>query len=775
MKDRSSFRPVEEWKSALMTLPESNFFELLRSVFGNIKTPFNKQRLLDDLFNLLSRDEIRNTIAAYIDDQDHKIIAAVALLDEPVPGELESFFKGEFSGAEIHALIINLEERLILYRFRDKETLRLALNPVLKPVLVPFASDTGLLFPCSKDEKSRLPDSREASVWISDDRIMAGLFVFIQSGEDIFRTEGGIRKKILADGKKYFPALDLDLAIRTLLRLGLFQRGTAAPPGTGASFGTAAPNGATAPNGADESYQSEDRALVPCAGKIEEYSDLSSMERQDYWAAGVYLCLNEEASDAPNGGVSGFSRSRLRVIASFIHSFRMLLDPLKRYPEVTLRRFLDLLERENDGTRKAWGFALFDIRTGNSGSQLSWAPFIKTLEMTGLLLNTGTGWKSVPGRSGSAEKNAEAAEPVMVMDSATSFVLCPEISFADAMALSRFCLLKKNSEVPYSFELTRESAVHGFDQGMDAAAMLELLGRLSGNRLDANLDWTLKDWESRYAGVSLNQGIILTLAEDRRYLAEAKPVSSLIGRNLAPGVYLLASGDKAEAVRALKKAGVDIIAQPLSGPAPGKYPRSKSLSAFSFLEFNEEDAAFFNRRNADKPVSAGRGAGSQGETRAIQDNFRRILEKMKLTKQEREELAARIDRRLVLSEVQLTGSYLRYEKLEARGLDYAGKLMIAKQAAAAGSLVEASWPGPGGKINRSVGRVQALEKKEEENILVLSNSENEAPGASGDTVRIHGDTVRIPGDTVRIPGNTVRIPVGKISLLRRIKQSIFGE
>jgi hypothetical protein len=142
---------------------------------------------------------------------------------------------------------------------------------------------------------------------------------------------------------------------------------------------------------------------------------------------------------------------------------------------------------------------------------------------------------------------------------------------------------------------------------------------------------------------------------------------------------------------------------------------------------------------------------------------------MRLTKPEREELTARIERRLVLSETQLEGMSLRYEKLEARGLDYAGKSAIAKQAVSAGSLVEVSWPDSGGKLNHVIGIARALEKKEGENILVI-NSES-AVGIQGNP----GDAVRIPGDAVRIPGNTIRIPLGKISLLRRIKQSIFGE
>jgi hypothetical protein len=71
------FRPIEFWKSAVMTMPDNSFFELMRSVFGKIKTPFNKQQLINDLETFLLREDIQNTIASYIDLNDIKIIAAV--------------------------------------------------------------------------------------------------------------------------------------------------------------------------------------------------------------------------------------------------------------------------------------------------------------------------------------------------------------------------------------------------------------------------------------------------------------------------------------------------------------------------------------------------------------------------------------------------------------------------------------------------------------------------------------------------------------------------
>ncbi len=77
-------------------------------------------------------------------------------------------------------------------------------------------------------------------------------------------------------------------------------------------------------------------------------------------------------------------------------------------------------------------------------------------------------------------------------------------------------------------------------------------------------------------------------------------------------------------------------------------------------------------------------------------------------------------------------------------MDYTGKTMIAKQAIARRMPVEASWPGRQ-KQESVIGIPKALEKKDDESVLVMESAD----------------------------GNTVHLPLGKISLLRRIKKSIF--
>ena len=198
--------------------------------------------------------------------------------------------------------------------------------------------------------------------------------------------------------------------------------------------------------------------------------------------------------------------------------------------------------------------------------------------------------------------------------------------------------------------MTRESVVRGFNRGMDSGAMLALLERLSGGGVDQNLRWTLEDWETRYSGVSLHQGIVLTLSPERRYLTEA--MAPMIARTLAPGVYLLSAEETSEAVQALQKTGVDIIAQPplRQRDIPGEtarspYPSPETLGLHG------------------APGFSGAPAGPAPDREKIEQNkehFRSVLQRMPFSKAEREELSARIERRLVLCEAQLAGASLRY-------------------------------------------------------------------------------------------------------------------
>jgi hypothetical protein len=578
---------------------------------------------------------------------------------------------------------------------------------------------------------------------------LAALFAYISGEDGFFKTEGGIRKKVLDEGEKIFPGLDLNMAAGALKALGLFERGAFDNPG------------------------GEDERFTPQEQRIRDFSLLGEGQWQIYWAAGVYLFLEEEKAAAQGGQISErFFRNRAREAASGIHHFFGALEKGRCYSKTVLHRFWNLLAKAGEG-EDLWGSRLFE-----SKNRLSFDLIMGALAKTGLL-----SLSPVPGEAGefwkkdffyeTPSQEAESAaptedvpvknsgRPVIAMDTAFSFILYPEISLEDALSLSFFCSVQggrqgQETGAAVYFELSRSSAVRGFDQGLTAASMLRFLKRLSGDRVDSNLEWNLKDWETRYDAVSLHQGLVLTLAEDHRYLARAEPVASLIKRVLTPGVYLLATAEKGDAVSALKKAGVDIIAQPssqasgFSGEDPSRKSRSAEASGRQSRLF-----LFQGERTLPLPVKGDNAPSPNAETlEGVKERFREILKKRRLSKAEQDELSSRIERRLVLSEAQLEAASVRYEKLEARGLDYVGKSVIAKQAIALGSLLEVSWPGPGGVSNHATGIPGTMEKQEGESVLVLKappEGEAQAEFAAGD----------------------IRIPLGKISLMRRIKQSIF--
>lgn len=714
----SPFRSPEEWKSSLMTLPDHNFFDLMRSIFGNIKTPFNKQRIMEDLAVLFTREEIRKTVTAYIDERDHRIIAAVALLDEPVPAELEYFFAGEFGAADIRVMLLNLEERFLLYRFREEGVYRLALNPILERVLAPFIADKRVLFPSVPEKADREGGKALGKNPGLNDRVLAALFAFIPEEREFFKAEGGIRKKVSDAGQLLFPGLPLELLVGAFQKLGLLRQNL--------------------------------ESLSLDAGKLRAFGKLKRRERLEYCAAGIYAHQNGLDASAGDRGIPGyFQRNHLRNLAFFIHHLLDVLEPQRGYPELTLRRFAFLAEREE---------GVLSQETGeNAGSRYHIPKLLEAMELAGLLKSPSPGlWQTGDGLSAPAPGHAAGTgleRPVLAMDASLSFFLYPEIAFADALALAVFCSVRETGAA-VRFELTRQSVIRGFNQGLSAEAMVELLNRLSGNRLDQNIPWTLKDWEARYASVSLYQGVVLTLAEDRRYLAEAEPLASLVRRILAPGVYLLSVPERLPAAEALERAGVDMIAQldGTDGPEEGRHsgsagPFPDPETAFPF----KGPGIICSEKTAGLPAP-----GEDAED--YKKRFRELLKKKDLPKAEREELTARIERRLVLNESQLAGASIRYEKLEARGLDYVGKAAIAKQAIASKSLLEVLWPHPEGGTNKALGVPEALEKQGGESVLILKPLAGEA---------------LVPEEPGRT--NAIRLPLGKISLLRRIKQSIFGE
>ena len=746
----AGWRSIAEWKAALVTLPDGPFFDLMRGYLGDIRTPFNKQRLVDELAGFLGRRDIQETVAAYLDATDRKVIAATYRLAEPTAAELTSFFDGDLSYAELHAVLLNLEERLVIYRIEEEGVRRLALNPILSPVLEDAAVDSAPLFPSVMANSSDVPAWDEASV---DGVLLAATVSFLYRRPDLFKADHSIRKKAAEEASAVF-------------HYGRFERSVAALRSLGAIT-------------EDEGGEGSPSVRV-CEEKLDAFAALSEAERTLYLAAA--LCSVELGVDgrltegedvkasAPTWSSGRTARERLASWARLFGAFLGDLEKERSYPRTTLSRMLDVREREQaEGKRHRWvdrgHEAATELRSGFDPSVFRRSA-IRAMELARVLVRRGDDeWSVAPGFATMA---AERKDAVLSLDSSFSVVAYPEIGFPEALDLARFLDVREAGQTT-RFELTRESAVRGFDLGFGVEDMVDILERLSKLTVAQNVRWSLREWKERYTSVAIHRGTVLVVAEDRRYLVETEAVARLVARVLAPGVYLLAVSDESEAVRALSKAGVDIVALPPAHDSFNRAPADARFAPFPPLGQQLHAAVAPVSGNIAIPVagpeamsavpaseaaeavaeSASPDAASMGasvEERLA--SLRSALEKKNLPKDQRDELALRIGRRVVLAPSQLVAAAVRYEKLEAKGLDYVGKVRVAEQALATGSLVEIFWRGSKGEPNRALGAPAALEKTSGEVELVLDTAPR---------------------------GERIRIAVGKISLLRRIKRSIFGE
>jgi hypothetical protein len=708
---KNVFRSVEFWKASIMPLPEHAFFELLRTVFGKIKTPFNKQNLVGDLEKFLSNVDIQKNIAAYIDENDARIITAVAVLNEPTAAELDAFFDQDWDHTELQDMVINLEERFILFRFTEegRNESRLALNPVLESVLAPYTNDISSLLPTARNQT--LNKTGKQNLHFFDDRILAALLSFVSQNEPFFIKEGRIRQKILNMAAALFKDMELEPVIGGLQVLGLFFA-----------------NGDT---------------LHPDFTRFAAFGKLNKLERMEYCAAGI-LCYY----DSPGSELSPWLfRAKLRSYVSFIHNFYASLDSEQQYPFVTLLRLAFILGRNNNG--------------------INCDMLIKAMEQAGLLISDSNQFRQKAPHSSenavidtatasfaAANDDAAIGATFIAMDSPFTMLMYPDIAYNDAIEIASISRVT-GTGLNVSFEINKDAAVSAFNRGISASQAIELLQRLSGNRIDENTAFTLLDWEKRHREVALSKGLVLSLSPERRYLAETKPLSKYISAELAPGIYMIPENLEEKVYTALKKAGISIFARPGGGASnvagnadDGNILPPDSRIYFTRLSTEAPNAEKIRQFNPGKE-EGGNVSTPEPSASTLIEGFHSIINNMHLGAEQREELAARINRRLVLCESQLKDAVVRYEKLEARGLDYTGKIMIAKQAIAKQAPVEVSWPGRQ-KQESVIGIPKALEKTDSENVLVME-SEN----------------------TIRIPGDTIRIPLGKISLLRRIKKSIF--
>ena len=265
------------------------------------------------------------------------------------------------------------------------------------------------------------------------------------------------------------------------------------------------------------------------------------------------------------------------------------------------------------------------------------------------------------------------------------------------------------------FELNRSSCFRTFDEGYDTEGILKALEELTGNPPPQNIRFSIGHWEGEYKSVQLNAGIVLSVSDNRRpFLEHSKEFQPWIKQHLAKGVYLLDPADIHNWSKALADAGID--------PLP-KVHGLVYTAAISIGE-NTSDRTDIPETPSFTPLSLKKLNISGLKTNYIlpppsniEDLFN-TLKGLSLPDDQRKELKARIQRKIILFPEQITAGQVVHEKIEARGLDYSGKVRLIDEALASGhDLLELEFRGADGDKTSFLIKPTTLEKEGTNRIL----------------------------------------------------------
>lgn len=634
---------IIDWRESFATLPDAHFFELIRMYLGEVKTPYNKQKLIEELGSFIRKEDNKNKLLSLLTQNDIEILSAVKYISPATQEKLASFFNGSYSYATLYEAVLNLEERLVLYRHVNKDDGKtiISINPLLEDALSPFVSIDVLI------EKTVFAEKNESLPFTLNPQFIASFVSFTLSHHDMCKADGAFKKRAVTELREVYLGSEenggmekrLQLLATGLCNLSLFHEddeGIAVDKVRLAAFAQLPP-----------SVQYAYLAVASCAHLSRSTLQLNAQ-----------LLLDVLAS-VPRNGYTRTSIMRLSFIAQ--QNTGLLQEEFT--PSGRFQRLL------NEGTVQTTAGIM--------------AGLIDVCLSFGILYVMG---KNTAGQEVLAVSPlfTEQSSPlpgdpkVLSIDAVFSVTIMPGLSLAQLLPLTEFmdCVRYDTAAV---FEISKQSVMRSFDNGCTPQQIFGLIEKYSAYGLSQNLSISIEEWYHSYSSASLYKGYVLKVSEEKHTLVEKNPVlAPYIRQTLCPGVYLLSITSDEEARLVIQKSGLDFIGNIKTAQVENETLGLPVLTAQK-KSFDETEQS----PDAKKIMLA-----SNAVQKKIITELHAELEKLDLTVEQKEGLADRIDRRIIVNPVQLRGTSVRFERLEAGGMDYNGKIHVVDSALANNCMIE---------------------------------------------------------------------------------------
>jgi hypothetical protein len=605
--------------------------------------------------------------------------------------ELFSFTRQFYTFLELHNRIENLQQRFLISINYPEKTIYL--SPIFEEELCEKILDSSLMFPAVKTNTAP-----SAGPWLSE-QLLSAYISFISANPSIIMDSAGSKKKIETRFNESFSGVADSKNPQALYELlgGVLKN---------LKFISTSGN-----------------SLSINLKNIENFGALKSNQRRLLIAAAaaVFFVLPDKEHEKKR---SEYTDICYHLLFSLFSS----LDKGSGLSEADLHRMLGLITRNLQIEHP--DIKIISHRPG---------PILEMLCYTGFLTKKDDNYLSNYSLKGSEKRTGSATGIKLRIQSNMEITAPPDYPLSQEITAA-LCSEISVYNITRTYSITKSSFAAARGYGLSFEKLMEDLENSSSGKIPQNILFSFKAWEKEYCSITLNYGVVMTVTPDRLPLIEHSPVlQEFLIASPAPGVFILDPEKEAEWRRAFSDAGFDILPEISIPESSGPSGTSSSHASFNWTLSGEKTIRNFSGKDS-------------GKTAAITDELADKVEKLKMTKENKAKLMARIQKRLVLENSQLIISNRPEEKGEAGGLDHRAKIRLAERAIELDNLLEIT-----------IAKDFEMEKQLIKPLRIIKK--DDTPPGKPAVMIIEG--IELPDE------KEMRTAINKISRMRMLKSSLF--
>ncbi len=630
MKLDSKASEVLQWREFLTTTDDTTFFNIIHYYLGEIKTPYNKPNLIEQLSTFLRKTETKEKILSLLSKADIQLLNAIHFLHQPTLKKINTFLQGQNALGKLE----NLQERLLVFASAstNPEGAVYKINPLLKDALEKIFCIENLI-----ELENISPASGTECKPLLTSEIICALISYMNVNSSALKFSGQIKKRTEDDfirifGEQYLEALSI--ITNAFINLNVFLLG-------------------------EGGFKINWSVL----------ESLSSLELKDFL---LYMCV---------ASCGHFSKTTLSVNAKILQELILNLSEVE-CDFISCTKLYSVIKEiliGEDTIQTRFSKMISGVDEYSLTVESLSQSIIENAIKLGLLNCVEAANDYNPYQKISASKKylalfeSQYCEKVLSVDSSFTISLLPGLKLSDLIILSKILELKTYDTVS-TYTLTKANFTKALSCNMTKGEIVSLLEKYSTYPLPQNFLALIDDWNASYNSALIYKGYVLKLDSEslKENVCNNPILKPYILLELSSTVLLMDFKDDNEAEHLIVKSGIN------STGAINSFKKD----AAGVLKLNSVE-----RENLElcKKITDRKNLINEKAQDKLLKDLENTVNSMSLADFQKDEFLNRINKRVILFPEQLRVETVKYEMNEAGGMNYTGKIHLIEK------TLEGNW------------------------------------------------------------------------------------